>query len=178
MVVLAFLILGFLRFSNLSNSKRNDFILHNTYMSIFIEKSKTDTYIKIHWPHLAKLNSDLFSLELTKRYFVLARIAKQYDKYVFRGIENTKNGQNLKKIDKPLTLKKLGVSLTPSPVFFSKNASYRDVMTRCFSVTFNMIISYIFSEYLIEIPQVLIIIINFSGFLTFPCYKETNDISI
>ena len=87
-------------------------------MSIFIEKSKTDTYIKIHWPHLAKLNSNLFSLELTKRYFVLARIDKQYDKYVFRGIENTKNGQNLKKIDKPLTLKKLGVNLTPSPVFF------------------------------------------------------------
>ena len=38
-----------------------------------------------------------------KRYFVLAGIDKQCDKYIFRGNENTKNGQNLRKIDKPLS---------------------------------------------------------------------------
>ena len=85
--------MGFLRFSELSNLKRSDFILHNTHMSIFIEKSKTDIYRKGHWLHLAKLNSNLCPLDLTKRYFVLAGIDKQCDKYIFRGIENTKNGQ-------------------------------------------------------------------------------------
>ena len=71
-------------------------------MSIFIEKSKTDTYRKGHWLHLAKLNSNLCPLDLRKRYFVLTGIDNQCDKYIFRGIENTKNGQNLRNIDKPL----------------------------------------------------------------------------
>ena len=72
-------------------------------MSIFIEKSKTDIYRKGHWLHFAKRNSKLYPLDLKKRYFVLAQIDKQCDKYIFRGIENTKNGQKLRKIDKPLS---------------------------------------------------------------------------
>ena len=95
--------MGFLRFSELSTLKHSDFILHNTHMSIFIEKSKTDIYRKGHWLHLAKLNSNLCQLDLTKRYFVLAGIDKQCDKHIFRGIENTKNGQTLRKINKPLS---------------------------------------------------------------------------
>ena len=69
----------------------------------FTEKSKIDIYRKGHWLYLAKLNSNLCRLHLTKRYFVLARIDKQCDKYIFRGIEHTKNGQRLRKIDKPLS---------------------------------------------------------------------------
>ena len=94
--------MGFLRFSEVSNLKRSDFILHNTHLSIFIEKGKTDIYTKGHWLHLAKLNSNFCPLDLTKRYFVLAEIDKQCDKYIFRGIENTEIGQKLRKIDKPL----------------------------------------------------------------------------
>ena len=89
--------MGFLRFSDLSNLKSSDFILHNTHMSIFIEKSKTDIFRKKHWLHLAKLNSNFCPLDLTKRYFLLAGIDKQCD------IENTRNGQKLRKIDKPLS---------------------------------------------------------------------------
>ena len=72
-------------------------------MSTFIEKIKTGIYRKGHWLHLAKLNSNLCPSDLTKRYFILVGINKQCDKYIFRGIENTKNGQKLKKIDKPLS---------------------------------------------------------------------------
>ena len=93
--------MGFLRFSGLLNFQRSDFILHNTHMSIFIEKSKSDIYRKGHWLHLAKLNSNLCPLDLTKTYFVLAGIDKQCDKYIFRGIENTKNDQRLKKFVNP-----------------------------------------------------------------------------
>ena len=103
MMILVLSFMGFLRFSEVSNLKRSDFIIHNTHMSIFIEKSKTDIYRKGHWLHLAKLNSNLCPLDLTKRYFVLAWIDNQCDKYIFRGIENTKNGQKLRKIDKPLS---------------------------------------------------------------------------
>ena len=101
--ILAVSFMGFLRFGELSNLKRSDFILHNTHMSIFIKKSKTDIYRKGHWLHLAKLNSNLCPLDLTKRYFVLAGIDEQCDKYIFSGIENTKNGHKLRKIDKPLS---------------------------------------------------------------------------
>ena len=100
-IVLSFM--GFLRFSEVSNLKRRDFILHNTHMSIFIEKSKADIYREGHWLHLTKLNSNLCPLDLTKRYFVLTRIDKQCDKCIFRGIENTKNGQKLRKMDKPIS---------------------------------------------------------------------------
>ena len=71
-------------------------------MLIFIEKSKTDIYRKGNWLHLAKRNSKLCPLDLTKRYLILAGIDKQSDKYIFRGTENTKKGQKLRKIDKPL----------------------------------------------------------------------------
>ena len=84
MMILLLSFMGFLRFSELSNVKCNDFILNNTHMSIFIEESKIDIYRKGDWLHLAKLNSNLSPLDLTKRYFVLAGIDKQCDKYIFR----------------------------------------------------------------------------------------------
>ena len=103
MMILVLSFMGFLRFSEVSNLKRSDFILHNTPLSIFIEKSKTDIYRKGHWPHLEKLNSNSCPLELIKIYFFLAGIDKQCNKYIFRGIENTKIGQKLRKINEPLS---------------------------------------------------------------------------
>ena len=38
MMILVLSFMGFLRFSELSNLKRSDFILNNTHMSVFIEK--------------------------------------------------------------------------------------------------------------------------------------------
>ena len=70
-------------------------------MSLFVEKSKSFFCRKGNWLHLVKLNSSLRLLELTKRDIVLARTNKQCDKYIFRDIKNTKNGQKLRNIDKP-----------------------------------------------------------------------------
>ena len=44
MMILVISFTGFLRFSELSNLKRSDVIIHNTHMSILIEKSKKDIY--------------------------------------------------------------------------------------------------------------------------------------
>ena len=44
MMILVISFMGFLRFSELSNLKRSDVIIHNTHMSILIEKSKKDIY--------------------------------------------------------------------------------------------------------------------------------------
>ena len=63
-------------------------------------------------------------------------------------------------------------------------------MKPCFFVTFNLIISHIFPENFIDNNgsedmkififdvKVLTIFVNFSDFLAFWCYKETNDVSI
>ena len=99
---------------------------------------------------------------------------------------------NLKKFElHKLTTKRLGkgeVNLIPA-CGFSKTASSRERVRSWFFVTFNTIISYIFPENFIEIPlvvqkirrfspSILTIFINFSDFLTLPCYKEITDISI
>ena len=88
-----------------------------------------------------------------------------------------------------LTLKSLrGIKLT-HPCGFSKSVFSRERVKPCFFVTFNIIISHIFPENLIEIPQfvqkicrfspsILTIFTNFSDFLTFFCCKETNEITI
>ena len=76
-----------------------------------------------------------------------------------------------------------------SPCGFSKNMFSREGVKFCFFVTFNIIIGHIFPENFIKIPLIvqkiwrftlsaLTIFIDISDFLTFPCYKETNDPSI
>ena len=127
MMILVLFFMGFLRFSEVSNLKRSDFIIHNTHMSIFIEKFKTDLDRKWHWLHLAKLNSNLCPLDLTKRYFVLAEIDNQCDKYIFRGIENTKNGQKLRKTHKPLSYTTIrGHVLDRSKRYRNKTSSIKE----------------------------------------------------
>ena len=81
-----------------------------------------------------------------------------------------------------LTLKDTSSSIWSLPYSFSKNSSSRERVRPCYLVTFNIIISHIFSENFIKIrhivqkiwrfcPSILTIFIEFSDFLTFPCYK-------
>ena len=95
------------------------------------------------------------------------------------------------KLRATINSKKTGsVNLSPHPPWgFSKNAFSGERVNPCFFVTFNIIASHIFPEDFIEIPQViqkvlrfsssiLTIFIDFLNFLTFPCYKETNNVII
>ena len=54
-----------------------------------------------------------------------------------------------------LTLKQLGEGQFNPPCGFSKNVSSKEKVKPCFFVTFNIIISHIFLENFIEIPQVV-----------------------
>ena len=87
-----------------------------------------------------------------------------------------------------LTLKRLRGNLI-HPCCLSENVFSRKIVKPCFFVTFNIIISHIFPGNFTEIAQVvqkiwrfspliLTIFINFSEFLTFPCCKKTNEITI
>ena len=83
------------------------------------------------------------------------------------------------------TLKSLGGQFD-SPYSFSNNVFLKKRWNPGYFVTFSIIISHIFPENFIVIPQVvqkmwtfsLTISTHFSDFLTFPCYKETKDVSI
>ena len=93
------------------------------------------------------------------------------------------------KLKRKLTLKRLGVNLTPTPFGFSKSVFSRERVKPWFFVAFNIIKDHIFPENFIEIrqvvqkiwrfsPSIFTILINFSDFPTFPYYKETNDVNI
>ena len=55
---------------------------------------------------------------------------------------------------------------------FLKNVSSIDRVEPWFFVTFNIILKHIFPENFIEFPQVAL------DFLTLPCHKETNGVSL
>ena len=80
-----FLFTGFLRYSEVSNLRISDIVVHDSYMAIFIEKSKTDIYRNGNWLYPAKLKSKLFPITLLRRYMKLAKIDKVSNGYIFRG---------------------------------------------------------------------------------------------
>ena len=64
--VLSFM--GFLRFSVVVKLRRFDIIINKTFLSIFIEKSKTDVYREGSWVYRKKLDMALCPIELISQY--------------------------------------------------------------------------------------------------------------
>ena len=48
--------MGFLRFSKVVKFRRCDIVINKTFLSVFIEKSKTDVSQEGNWLYLTKLN--------------------------------------------------------------------------------------------------------------------------
>ena len=59
---------GFLRYSELSVLRRCDFIFYDTYMEVFIEKSKCDVYREGKWLTIAKFEDDICPVKHLKLY--------------------------------------------------------------------------------------------------------------
>ena len=84
MMVLGFC--GFLRYSEIAELKRCDFVFQDMHVEIFIEKSKTDIYRDGHWLFLAKLDSKLCPVKLLQKYFQLSTIEENSNEFIFRGV--------------------------------------------------------------------------------------------
>ena len=82
MMVLSFV--GFLRYSEVS--ELCDFEFHETYLRIFIEKSKTDIYRDGHWLFIAKLDSNICPVKLSKLYLSRTEIKPDSEEYLFRAV--------------------------------------------------------------------------------------------
>ena len=86
--------MGFLRYCKVSNLRMSDVVIHDSYVTIFIEKSKMDTYRNENWICLAKLKSKLCPAILLRRYMKLPQIDKHRNGYIFRGL--CKRGKSLR----------------------------------------------------------------------------------
>ena len=92
--------MGFLRFSEVIKLSRCDITKNKTFISIFIEKSKTDVYREGSWVYLTKLDTVLCPIELVNQYFKKGNIRDICQKYIFWGIITTKLHSKLKSCDK------------------------------------------------------------------------------
>ena len=59
---------GFLRFNDIIKLRRCDIIINKTFLSIFIEKSKTDVYREGSWVYRKKLDMAICPIELISQY--------------------------------------------------------------------------------------------------------------
>ena len=91
---------GFLRFSECIELRRSDVSIFRTHAKIFIEQSKTDEYRQGHWLHIARLNSELCPIQALEKYLDSAKIQVECNKFLFRGIQRTKNADKLRSCDK------------------------------------------------------------------------------
>ena len=74
---------GFLRYDELSNIKANNITVHEQYVDIFIEKSKTDCYRNSKNVLIAKLNTPQYPVTILQCYIREAKIDLCTDKYIF-----------------------------------------------------------------------------------------------
>ena len=87
---------GFLRFNEVANLKRSDISFHETYMKIFIAKSKTDIYREGAHVLIAKTGSTSCPYRVLKKYLELANIPENSNDYVFRAISLVKKQDRYK----------------------------------------------------------------------------------
>lgn len=94
---------GFFRSSEVLNLKRSDIVFHNTYMSIFVEKSKTDVLRDGSHVVISKTGSDLCPVSNLQLYLKLSCITDDSTDFVFRN--STKHGSKykLRSANKPMT---------------------------------------------------------------------------
>jgi len=102
-VVLLLSFCGFLRFDEASNIRRSDIHIFDSYMKIYIEKSKTDIYREGHWSFIAKGLNGICPVENVIKYCTLANISEESDEFLFRAMTTSKHNKKLRKMNKPLS---------------------------------------------------------------------------
>ena len=103
MMVLSFA--GFFRYSEVSELKCCDIEWHDTYIKLFVEKSKTDVYRDGHWLLIAKLQSPICPVKMLNLYISRTELNKNSEEHLFRAMTWLKkqNKHILKKQDKPIS---------------------------------------------------------------------------
>ena len=87
---------GFFCCDELSKLKESDVNFYDEHMEIFVEASKTDQLREGAWVVIARTHNKLCPVTMLERYFKLASITGEQDKFLFRGLITTKNGSRLR----------------------------------------------------------------------------------
>ena len=82
--------------------RRCDIITNKTFLSIFIEKSKTDVFRGGSWVYFTKLDTTLCPTELISQYYKKGNLRQNCKKYIFTGIITTKSHSKLRTCDKQI----------------------------------------------------------------------------
>jgi integrase len=85
---------GFLRSAELLNIKVSDIAFEQSYMAIYIEKSKTDIYRDGHWLMIAKTGTVLCPYENILKYIKWTGL--EGDDYLFCNLSKTKTGYKVR----------------------------------------------------------------------------------
>ena len=77
---------GFLRYDEYSNILFSDVVFHDDFVTIFIEKSKTDVYRDGKQVFVSCTDSKCCTVKMLKRYIHLAKFAENSQDYLFKGL--------------------------------------------------------------------------------------------
>ena len=96
---------GFFRHSELCNIKRSDIIFYRTYVKVFIQKSKIDSYREGKWVLIARTGKLTCPVSMLKRYLAKANIRADEDNFIFRSLNYFRSCSQykLKRTTKPLS---------------------------------------------------------------------------
>lgn len=87
---------GFLRFAEIVQIRACDIQFFNLYVSIFIEKSKTDKYRQGNYVIIAKTNTPTCPVAMLLDYINCAKIEMSDDNFIFRQITYCKKSSSYK----------------------------------------------------------------------------------
>ena len=95
---------GFLRYDEAANLKLEDIVFQDSFMKIFIEKSKTDQFREGAWVFIAKVDSDICPTKILRKYITEANLVNPND-YLFRAMTyfKSKNMHFLRKKNTPIS---------------------------------------------------------------------------
>ena len=83
---------GFMRFDEVSQLKKEDIRTFSTYMTVFLEKSKTDVYRDGRTLVISRLCSPCCPVKTVEKYFLLGNIEKG-ETFLFRAVTPYKHGK-------------------------------------------------------------------------------------
>ena len=77
---------GFFRFNELVQLRRCDFQFEDSFMRVFVHRSKTDVYRDGAWVVIAKTFKHTCPYLLVQRYFVAASFSADSEEFIFRPV--------------------------------------------------------------------------------------------
>ena len=78
---------GFFRHSEICNIRRSDIIFYGTYIKVFIQKSKIDSYREGKWVLIARTGKLTCPVSMLKRCLAKANIRPDEGNFIFRFVE-------------------------------------------------------------------------------------------